>query len=72
MVSVGPAQKTEDDQGRKVTSPGYFDFSCGFPTRVCKVGMLGADIEDARGVFKLSPELVLSRGVWHSKASITS
>lgn len=55
-------KKTEDDQGRKVTSPGYFDFSCGFPTRVCKVGMLGADIEDARGVFKLSPELVLSKG----------
>ena len=24
--------------------------------------MLGADIEDARGVFKLSPELVLSKG----------
>lgn len=44
-----------------VTSPGYFDFKAGFPTRVASVDMLGADISDSKGVFKLSPEIVLAK-----------
>ena len=54
-------QRIENENGDKVLSPGYFDFSAGFPTRVCKVSMLGADIQEAKGVFKLSPELVLAK-----------
>lgn len=42
------------------TSEGYFNYSANFPTRVNKIGMLDAHIGDAKGVFKLSPELVLA------------
>lgn len=51
----------ENEDGEEVASPGYFDFTSGFPTRVCKVNLLGADVQQARGVFKLSPELVLAK-----------
>lgn len=44
------------------TSPGYFNFTAGFPTRVASVDMLGAEISNARGVFKLSPEAVFAYG----------
>lgn len=43
------------------TSAGYFNWSANFPTRVDKVSLLNADITDARGVVKLSPELILSK-----------
>lgn len=43
------------------TSPGSFDFTAGFPTKVDKVSMLGANISEAKGVFKLTPELLLSK-----------
>lgn len=54
-------KRIENENGDKVLSPGYFDFSAGFPTRVCKVSMLGADIQEAKGVFKLSPEIVMAK-----------
>ncbi|MCM1050854.1 MAG: porin [Paenibacillus sp.] len=54
-------KKIENEDGEAVASPGYFDFSAGFPTRVCKVNLLGADIQEAKGVFKFSPELLLAK-----------
>ena len=48
-------KRIDNENGGKTLSAGYFDFSAGFPTRVCKVSMLGADIQEAKGVFKLSP-----------------
>ncbi|MFG6423132.1 MAG: ATPase [Paramuribaculum sp.] len=41
---------------------GYFNYSANFPTRVDKIGMLNAHIGDAKGVFKLSPEVVAAYG----------
>ena len=41
--------------------PRIFDFSCQFPTRVSKVNMLGANVSDAKGLVKLSPEILLSK-----------
>lgn len=55
-------KKSVNDEGQQVPSPGYFDYSATFPTRVCKTNMLGAEITDASRVFKLSPELVLAKG----------
>ena len=40
----------------------YFDFGCSFPTRVARVDLLGAEITDARDLFKITPELLLSYG----------
>ncbi len=54
-------KRIDNENGGKTLSAGYFDFSAGFPTRVCKVSMLGADIQEAKGVFKLSPEVVLAK-----------
>lgn len=39
-----------------------FIYSANFPTRVSKVNDLYADITDAKGLFKLSPELLLIKG----------
>lgn len=49
----------EEVDGKPVVSPGFFDFSATFPTRVDKVSMLGANVDNARGMVKLSPELLL-------------
>ena len=54
------AETAED--GETVASKGYFNWSAGFPTRVSKEGMLGADVTNAKGVFKLSPEWLLMKG----------
>lgn len=54
-------KKLTDEEGNPYVSPGYFDFSCQFPTRVSKVDMLGANVSDAKGVVKLSPEILLSK-----------
>ncbi len=52
----------KDEEGNATgTSAGYFDWSANFPTRVDKVSLLKADVSDARGVVKLSPELILSK-----------
>lgn len=47
---------------RNKTNPDvrYFDYSANFPTRVAKVGMLSANIDHAKSVFKLTPEWVLA------------
>lgn len=55
-------KKDVNDDGETVASPGYFNWSAGFPTRVSKEGMLGADVTYAKGVFKLSPEWLLMKG----------
>lgn len=54
-------KKLTDEEGNPYVSPGFFDFSCQFPTRVSKVNMLGANVDNARGLVKLSPELLLSK-----------
>ena len=54
-------KKLIDDEGNPYVSPGYFDFSCQFPTRVSKVDMLGANVSDAKGLVKLSPEWLFSK-----------
>lgn len=51
----------EEVDGKPVVSDGFFDFSCGFPTRVDKVGMLGANVDHAKGLVKFTPEIVLSK-----------
>ena len=43
-------------------SGGYFDFEADFPSRVSQVEMLGARVDGARGVMKLTPELLLWGG----------
>lgn len=55
-------KKSVNEDGVEVPSVGYFDYSATFPTRVCKTNMIGADITNARNVFKLSPEIVLAKG----------
>lgn len=54
-------KKLEDEAGNPYVSPGFFDFSCQFPTRVSKVDMLGANVNDAKGLVKISPEILLSK-----------
>lgn len=44
-----------------VSQPGSFTFGSNFPTRVVKVKMIGATVDNAGNQFKLSPELVLSK-----------
>lgn len=39
-----------------------FAFTSNFPSRVSKVGLLNAQIDHARGLFKLTPELLLAKG----------
>lgn len=51
-----------DDAGKVKTSPGYFNYSANFPTKVDNVGLLSASVSNAKGVFKLSPELILAKG----------
>lgn len=43
-------------------SGGSFNFLCNYPTKVDKVSLLSADIDHAKGVFKVTPELLLSKG----------
>ncbi len=50
-----------NDDGDIYTSPGFFDYSCNFPTKVDNVTLLKANINQAKGVLKISPELILSK-----------
>lgn len=54
--------KVTDENGETHPSAGYFDYSTTFPTRVCSTPLLGVKVNDAKGVFKLSPELVFAKG----------
>lgn len=51
----------ENDEGKSEASEGYFEYSATFPTRVCSVDMLGANISNAHSVFKLSPEWLVAK-----------
>lgn len=51
---------TKESDGNLKVSPGYFDFSAAYPTRVDDVTLLSTNIENARGVFKVSPEFQLA------------
>ncbi len=57
---IQSALHTVDADGN--LSPGYFSFSTNFPTRVNKIEMLSARIDNARSLFKFSPELLLADG----------
>lgn len=50
-----------NDSGDETASEGFRKFSANFPSAVSQVKMLGADIEDIKGDFKISPELILSK-----------
>lgn len=52
----------EEEDGHWVTSKGYFECASQFPTQVSKVNMLSAYVSDARSLFKMSPEWVLTKG----------
>lgn len=39
-----------------------FNYTANFPSRVSKIPMLAADITNARGLFKMTPELLLIKG----------
>ncbi|MDE6008805.1 MAG: ATPase [Muribaculaceae bacterium] len=51
-----------NDEGVTETSTGYFNYSIGFPTKVETVPMMSARINDAKGTFRMTPELLLSKG----------
>lgn len=54
--------RDKNEAGQMVISPGFFDFTCNYPTSVDNVSVLSTEIQNARGVAKLSPELLLSKG----------
>ena len=45
-----------------------FDYSANFPSRVSKVTLLEANIDNARGLFKMTPELLIIKGNWALEA----
>lgn len=51
-----------NDEGVTETSTGYFNYSVGFPTKVESVPMLSAKINNSKGMFRMTPELLLSKG----------
>lgn len=54
-------KSTSTGDGHSTVGSPYFNFSTNFPTRVAQVKALGTgNIDDARGLVKLTPELVLS------------
>ncbi|MCM1370242.1 MAG: porin [Candidatus Amulumruptor caecigallinarius] len=55
-------EKITNEEGEPGISSGFFDYSVNYPTRVDKITLLQTNIENARGVFKLSPELLFSKG----------
>lgn len=59
MVQVGISAWNQWPQHKK-GEKGSYSFSANYPTRVVKVGMLEANLEDAGDMVKLSPELLLS------------
>jgi len=55
-------ESVTNEDGSKGVSKGFFKYSVNYPTRVDQITLLSTNIENARGVFKLSPELLLSKG----------
>lgn len=57
-----PEHKAEkNDDGQTVTSQGFFNYSANFPTKVNSISLLKAPVTHAKGVVKLSPEILLSK-----------
>ncbi len=54
-ISLNYSSPTADDHSG-------FEFTSNFPSRVSKVGLLIAQVDHARGLFKLTPELLLAKG----------
>lgn len=54
--------RVTNDDGEEEASDGYRQFSANFPTTVCKVAMLEADVRDAVGDWKISPEISFAKG----------
>lgn len=54
-VSLNYSSPTADDHTG-------FSFKSNFPSRVSKVGLLNAQVDHARGLFKMTPELLLAKG----------
>lgn len=54
-ISLNYSSPTADDHSG-------FEFTSNFPSRVSKVGLLNAQVDHARGLFKLTPELLLAKG----------
>lgn len=50
-----------EGDGKPGITGGYFDFSASYPMRVNQVNLLSTYIDNAKGVFKLTPELLLSK-----------
>ena len=50
-----------NEDGSKGYSSGFFNYSANYPTRVDQITLLSTEINNARGVVKLSPELLLSK-----------
>lgn len=55
-------EAVENEDGTPGVSKGFFDYSATYPTRVDQITLLSTDIDNSRGVFKLSPEMLLSAG----------
>lgn len=49
------------ENGESKVSKGYFDYSANFPTLVNNVTLLKATVNDAKGLVKLSPDILLSK-----------
>lgn len=62
QVGISPwlQSAVKKDVGGKTVS--NYDCSVYFPTRVARVPMMKVDVTDASSVFKISPELLLSKG----------
>jgi phosphate-selective porin OprO/OprP len=54
-ISLNYSSPTADDHSG-------FEFTSNFPSRVSKVGLLNAQVDHARGLFKFTPELLLAKG----------
>lgn len=54
--------KTVNDDGEKEHPTPFFDYSANYPTRVVNIPVMSTDINNSRGVVKLSPDLLLSAG----------
>lgn len=52
----------DNGQGGTKPSEGFFKYSANYPTRVDQITLVSTNVDHARGVFKLSPEFLLSKG----------
>lgn len=55
-------ERLTNEAGESYISPGYFNMTANFPTEVSQVSMLQAEVTDAKGSFRFSPEWLLAKG----------